>query len=88
MLKTFWLFQKTPEGLSRYFHRMTGQTFSAYLGGRKVARAAELLRRTRKSVTEIAFECGFNNLANFNRQFLKYKGCTPSAHRKLFQKES
>ena len=35
------------------------------------------------SITEICFEVGFNNLSNFNRQFLAEKGMTPSRFRAL-----
>jgi AraC-like DNA-binding protein len=35
------------------------------------------------SITDICFEVGFNNLSNFNRQFLAEKGMTPSRFRRL-----
>jgi AraC-like DNA-binding protein len=35
-----------------------------------------------ENVVEIAYKCGFNNLANFNRQFRKIKNMTPSEYRK------
>jgi AraC-like DNA-binding protein len=35
------------------------------------------------SITDICFQVGFNNLSNFNRQFLAEKGMPPSRFRKL-----
>jgi AraC-like DNA-binding protein len=42
-----------------------------------------LLSDTTMSITKICYESGFNNLSNFNRQFLNQKGMPPSAFRKL-----
>ena len=35
-------------------------------------------------ITEACYAAGFNNLSNFNRQFLRHKGVTPSRFRALF----
>lgn len=43
--------------------------------------ARELLRDTDKSVADIAFECGYHNLSNFNRQFRSAGGCSPKEYR-------
>ncbi|MFQ9414586.1 MAG: helix-turn-helix domain-containing protein [Ruminococcus sp.] len=37
---------------------------------------------------EIAFDCGFRNLSNFNRQFRKITGNAPTEYRKKFAEES
>ena len=47
--------------------------------------ATDLLIKTGRSVAEIAFKCGFNNIANFNRVFKKNKNCTPSQYREEFR---
>jgi AraC-like DNA-binding protein len=44
--------------------------------------ATRLLSESEKSMSEIAYECGFNNLSNFNRIFKKKKGCTPTEFKK------
>ncbi|MGB5358652.1 MAG: helix-turn-helix domain-containing protein, partial [Eudoraea sp.] len=36
------------------------------------------------SISEIAFMCGFNSIANFNRVFKKSKGSTPTQYRQDF----
>ena len=40
-------------------------------------RYGELLLETNKSITDIAFECGFNSVSSFNRSFKKVKGISP-----------
>jgi len=37
------------------------------------------------SIAEIAYNCGFNNVSNFNRVFKTNKGCTPSEYKKDFE---
>ena len=53
----------------RYFRTRTGRTFVDFVNELRIGRACRLLADTDKSITEIAFSCGFENLANFNRQF-------------------
>ncbi len=67
---------------SRFFHHKTGKLFSQHLNEMRVARAQTALFTTRKSVAEIAFESGFNNLANFNRRFAEITRMTPSEYRR------
>ena len=69
---------------SRYFKRTTGKTLSNYLCALRVGNACRLLRETEMSVSEIAFEVGFNNLSNFNRRFLEQQGVNPRNYRKAF----
>ncbi|GAB3225576.1 AraC family transcriptional regulator [Spirosoma arcticum] len=57
-------------------------TFVEYLNTVRVGHACRLLAEEDRNVVEVAYECGFNNLANFNRQFKKLKQMTPSEYRK------
>jgi AraC-like DNA-binding protein len=41
------------------------------------------MSNSERPITEIAFDVGFNNLSNFNRQFLALKGMPPSRFRAL-----
>ncbi len=70
---------------SRFFRRHTGTPFIQYLNRLRVNRACELLISTRQPVAEIGFECGFNNLSNFNRHFLAQKAMPPSQFRRYHQ---
>jgi AraC-like DNA-binding protein len=73
----------TPQTFSRLFKRQTGHTFASYLVLTRVYVACTLLTQTHRPVTEICFEVGFNNIANFNRQFLKICDRSPSDYRKI-----
>ena len=44
----------------------------------RINRACHLLMQTDHYVTDICYQVGFNNVANFNRRFLEIKGMTPS----------
>ncbi|MEO5997716.1 MAG: AraC family transcriptional regulator [Chitinophagaceae bacterium] len=57
-------------------------TFVEYLNEIRIGHACKLLVEKNKNVVEAAYECGFNNLANFNRQFKKIKNMTPTEYRK------
>ena len=65
----------------RWFRKMTGTTFGAYLNERRLAAAAELLRTTDDTVLSIAEQAGFENLSNFNRRFKARYGMTPRQYR-------
>lgn len=67
----------------RWFKQMTGTSFTAYLNERRLAFAAELLRRTDEKILVIAQNTGFENLSNFNRQFKARYGMTPNQYRIL-----
>jgi AraC-like DNA-binding protein len=56
-------------------------TFVEYLNLIRVGHACKLLSLNDQTIAEIAYSCGFSTLANFNRQFKKYKGMTPSDYR-------
>lgn len=73
----------TPSAFSRFFRQMTGQTFVAYRNGCRVREATRKLVETDAVVTQIAFECGFENLANFNRRFKEIEGVTPGRYRRM-----
>ena len=47
----------------------------------RLKKAGEELRNTDRSVSEIAFNCGFRNLSNFNRHFKEYFGIVPKDFR-------
>lgn len=66
---------------SRFFKHQTGHNFSAYVNHLRVQAACHLLASTDRSITDICFETGFNNTANFNRRFVVVCGATPSAYR-------
>ncbi len=69
---------------NRFIKKWTNKTFIDYLNDVRIEHASRLLAEQDYSVSEIAYRCGFNNIANFNRIFKKNKGRTPSVYRKDF----
>lgn len=65
------------------FRQSAGIGAVEYITQLRIKSACELLSSTRKTAAEIAYECGFRNISNFNRQFKKIAGCTPHEYRKL-----
>jgi len=68
--------------LCRFFKSETGMTIFDYLNKIKVDNACSLLLNKDLSVADIAFDCGFNNLSHFNKQFKKITHTTPGQYRK------
>ena len=60
-----------------FFKRQTGQTFTNYLTRYRIDQARYLLTHTDRSVSQICYECGFNDVPYFCRTFKKHTGSTP-----------
>ena len=74
-----------PSSFCRFFKKKTNVTFMEYVVSVRIGIAAKLLAETDKQITQICFECGYNNLANFNHYFKKNMGKTPTEYRKSFR---
>jgi AraC-like DNA-binding protein/mannose-6-phosphate isomerase-like protein (cupin superfamily) len=72
---------------SRFFRRETGRTLLEVLIDLRLSYACKLLRETDKTIAEAAYDCGFSNLANFNRQFRWHYRMTPKEYRKHWAEE-
>jgi AraC-like DNA-binding protein len=74
----------SPSGFSRSFRRHTGMSLGQYVNRLRINLACQLLMsEAGLPITEICFASGFTNISNFNRQFLRQKGMTPSRFRAL-----
>ena len=71
----------TESRFSRFFRRATGNSFTDFVNLVRVNRACHLLMETDRRVTDICYEVGFHNVANFNRRFRDIKGMTPTEFR-------
>ena len=76
----------SPSAFSRFFKLHTGRNLSEYIIDLRLGYASRMLVDTSKSIAEISFACGFNNLSNFNRIFKKKKNCSPSEFRENYHK--
>lgn len=71
---------------SRFFKLHTGRTVSDYIIDIRLGYAARMLVDTNKSIADICYLCGYNNLSNFNRVFKRKKGCAPTEFREYYHK--
>lgn len=71
----------TVPAFCRYFKKQSGKTFTQFVNEFRVIHACKLLIEEQKSITEIAFESGFNNFSHFNKLFKEKTGNSPSAYR-------
>ncbi|MBE6762454.1 MAG: AraC family transcriptional regulator [Ruminococcaceae bacterium] len=69
---------------SEYFKKVSGKGVTEFLNCYRIERAAEMLTLTDAPVTEIALDCGFNDLSYFIKTFKKQKNTTPAKYRKDF----
>jgi AraC-like DNA-binding protein len=72
----------TESRFSRFFRRATGNTFTDFVNHVRINRACQFLMESDRQITNIAYDVGFNNIANFNRRFLDIKGMTPREFRR------
>lgn len=68
-------------GFTRLFRQVTGCTYAKYLERVRVEYARRLLKDTGRSVTTIAFECGYEDLSSFYRAFRRQTGEPPQRWR-------
>ena len=73
----------TEATFRRNFQATTGHRFVEFVNRVRIGQACGRLYASDDHITTICFQVGFQNLANFNRHFLKLKGTTPSAYRAL-----
>lgn len=76
--------QMSPYVFSRFFKKNCGANFVEYLNRVRTNKACYLLRETDVQVHNIAIECGFGSISNFNKQFRKTEGLSPRDYRAQF----
>lgn len=74
----------SPYHFIRVFKDHTARTPFAYLMEIKIEKAKEMLKNQNRTVTEICYSCGFNNLNHFGNAFRRKVGLLPSEYRKYF----
>lgn len=67
--------------VSTAINRMTGENFSRYINGFRIRYAQNALLQTQLPITEVMFDAGFVSKSNFNTEFRRIVGQTPSKYR-------
>ena len=75
----------SPASFCRYFKERTNKTLITFLNEIRIGHACKLLIENKNmNISQICYDCGFNNLTNFNIQFKKIKKMTPLAFRETY----
>ncbi|NIG56709.1 AraC family transcriptional regulator [Chitinophaga sp. Cy-1792] len=72
---------------SRFIKAQTGFTFTENLMEIRLGNVTRMLISTQLTIAEIAYHCGFNNMANFNKLFKRRKGCTPKEFKMNYNRQ-
>jgi AraC-like DNA-binding protein len=78
------LVNMSDSAFSHFFQKFAFRSFTDFLIDIRVGHTCKLLLDTDETVNQIASKSGFNNLANFNRLFKKYRACTPVEYRRKY----
>ncbi len=68
---------------SKLFKSLCGMSFITYLNNIRIAKAEEMLLNSTTPIIDIALECGFNSIRNFNRTYKALRHCTPTELRNI-----
>jgi len=72
----------SASSFSHFFQKYTNKSFTLFLLDVRIGHACKLLLSTDETINQICYRSGFNNVANFNRLFKKYRSCTPVEYRR------
>jgi AraC-like DNA-binding protein len=77
----------SPSSVSRLLRRHLGTSLTDYVLTLRLDAVCRELVDTERPIAAIAYDCGFTNLANFNRQFRQRRSLTPRDYRRTFRAE-
>jgi AraC-like DNA-binding protein len=75
----------SKRNLMRIFRARTGVTVLGFIHEMRIAKACQLLQTGDMTCAQVAFECGFGSIQQFNRVFKKLRQCTPQTWQRRFQ---
>ena len=78
------LLHLTPTSFSRYFTMKNNKPFSKFIAEIRIKHACKMLIETDESIAQICYDCGFNTLSNFNKQFKEIMQKKPTQYKKEF----
>ena len=78
----------SDSAFSHFFKKYAFRSFTQFLVDIRIGHACKLMLDTDYTINQICYTSGFNNIANFNRLFKKYRLCTPIAYRRRYEDKS
>ncbi len=82
------LVNMSSSAFSHFFQKYTNKSFTQFLLDVRIGHACKLVLSTDETINQICYASGFNNIANFNRLFKKYRSCTPIEYRQRHKEKS
>lgn len=79
------LIHMSPNAFCRYFKSRTQKSLTQFLNELRIGHATKLLHNENYSIADVCYECGYNNLANFNKFFKSIQNVTPSEYRRMLK---
>jgi len=76
--------RQRTSSFSRYFAMKNNKPFSRFIAEIRIKHACKMLTETDESIAQICYDCGFNTLSNFNRQFKELMLKKPMQYKKEF----
>lgn len=80
------LVSMTNEAFCRFFKKSLNKSFFTFINEYRINLACKMLIDTPKQVGQIAYDCGYESLPFFYRQFQKFMQCSPLSFRKMYGK--
>ncbi|PWJ54770.1 AraC-like DNA-binding protein [Dyadobacter jejuensis] len=75
----------TEAAFCRYFKARVNKTFVDFVNEIRIGHSCKLLLDKKTSISQIAYDSGFDSLSNFNRNFRKYTGTTPRNYKANYE---
>ena len=77
----------TTNSFCKLFKKLTNKSFITYLNEYRIHRAVNLIENSDDNISEIAYQCGFENLSYFSKVFFRVKNMTPVDYRKNYHQK-
>ncbi len=78
------MFYVETSTISKMFKQYTGKKFIVYINEKRIEKAQGLLRKTKMSIEDVMFACGYMDMKHFRKLFKEATGKTPTEYRKLY----
>jgi AraC-like DNA-binding protein len=75
----------TPQSFCRFFKSRTTKVFSSFVNEVRIGNSCKMLIENKYNISQVSYLSGFNYLSNFNRQFKRIKGMTPSEYQDKYR---